>query len=93
VKLPEQTISKGDGMQIDERDEQRQKADDSNSESLEPASTVTIESASHSVKQLWPSNSTDEGTQIDESDEPDINAPDPIDERREPGLNVMWCTV
>jgi hypothetical protein len=56
-------------MQIDESDEQDQKADSSIDESREPDSNVTLERDLHPWKQYLPSFSTEEGMQIDESDE------------------------
>jgi hypothetical protein len=61
-------------MQIDESDEQSPKARCSIRASLEPDSNATLESASHAVKQLSQSTSTDDGMQIDERDEQCSNA-------------------
>jgi hypothetical protein len=56
-------------MEIDERDEQQQKADCSMDESFEPDSNVTVRRDEHAEKQESPSVSTEEGMQIDESEE------------------------
>lgn len=59
--------STDEGMQIEDRFEHREKADDSIRFSFEGLSKVTTESAPHSEKEWRQSTSTDEGMQTDES--------------------------
>jgi hypothetical protein len=61
-------------MQIVESEEQKENADFSNRERVEPGSNVTLESAGHTRKQPSQRISTDDRMQIDESDEQDENA-------------------
>jgi hypothetical protein len=58
-----------EGMQIDERDEHREKAQFPMDESREPDSNVTVERAEHSAKHFVSIRSTRNGMQIEESDE------------------------
>jgi hypothetical protein len=88
MKQPWQSNSTDDGMQIDESDEQDEKADFSIRESLQPDSNVTLESTVHSMKQPAQRSSTDDGMQIDESDEQDENAHFSIRESLQPDSNV-----
>jgi hypothetical protein len=73
-KVPSPIPESVAGMQIDERDEQNSNANCSIRESLQPDSNVTLESASHQLKQNSQRSSTHDGMEIDESDEQDQNA-------------------
>jgi hypothetical protein len=71
-------VSTDEGTQTDESEGQEENADISKRESVEPASNVTLERASHSEKQPSQRTLTDEGTQMDESEEQAENASPPI---------------
>jgi hypothetical protein len=64
-------------MQIEAREEQLSKANESTAQSSEGDSKITDESALQSEKQERPSPSTEEGRQFDESDEHIENAESP----------------
>jgi hypothetical protein len=80
-------------MQIDESDEQPQKAEPSIHESLEAKPNSIVERDLHPQKQLSPSFVTEEGTQIDESDRQLRNAKTPIAESRESNSNITSVKV
>jgi hypothetical protein len=69
------SFSTGEGIEIDERDEQPQNAPPSIRESLEPDSKLTAERDLQYKKQHSPTLSRDGGRQIDERDEQRANAP------------------
>jgi hypothetical protein len=75
-------------MQIDESDEQREKAARSREESLEPGSNVAANRDLHPSKQFWPMSSTVSGMQIDDSDEHPQNAEMSMHESLEPDSKV-----
>jgi hypothetical protein len=78
----------GEGMRIDERDEQFENAASRIREMAGSDSKVTRESDSHSEKHLGKSVPTEEGMQIDKSDEHSENEARSISERFVPCSNV-----
>jgi hypothetical protein len=85
-----QFVSTEEGIQTDESDGQRENADSSIRESLDPGSTVTIERFVQPQKHLGPRASTEEGMQIDESNEQFENTRASIRESLEPDSNAAF---